>query len=416
MLEVIEMKIEELLLNERNPRRMRPERRAQFLKTLAAERGLTEARPVIARRSNKEVIAGNMRLQGARELGWKTIPTVLVDVDDLRAATWTFLDNRQFGEDDEDLAAELLAELQERGGDLELTGFDRAATDALLRRLLHREKNPDLVLPLPEEEPDSVLGTIYEMGPHRLMCGDATNPAHVRDLLGNATPLLLATDPPYGIGLDNRWRDRAGLNTRSGSSSGRARGRPLDGHASTSIASDDRCDWSEAYELVPSLTVAYVWVASARACEVEAGLERIGFQVRQQLIWDKGLFALSRQHYHWAHEPCLYATRTGARVPWYGPRNQSTVWRAASPKMVMAAAGGPADTKLDHATQKPVVLFSTPITNHLSVGEIVYDPFAGSGTSVIAAELTGRVCYAMELDPRCCDLVRERWEVFTSGR
>jgi len=84
--------------------------------------------------------------------------------------------------------------------------------------------------------------------------------------------------------------------------------------------------------------------------------------------------------------------------------------------MVMAAAGGPADTKLDHATQKPVVLFSTPITNHLSVGEIVYDPFAGSGTSVIAAELTGRVCYAMELDPRCCDLVRERWEVFTSGR
>ena len=146
-------------------------------------------------------------------------------------------------------------------------------------------------------------------------------------------------------------------------------------HAHTSIRGDDRCDWSEAYELVPSLTVAYLWVASRRACEVEAGLERIGFRVRQHLVWDKGAFALSRQRYHWAHEPCLYATRIGTRVPWYGPRNQSTVWRAASPKM----AG------------------------------------AGSGTTVIAAELTGRVCFAIELDPRCCDLIRERWQVFANG-
>jgi ParB-like chromosome segregation protein Spo0J len=127
MLKVIEVRVDDLVLNERNPRRMRPERKAQFLKTLAAERGLTEARPVIARRSNKEVIAGNMRLWGGRELGWRTIPTVFVDVDDLRAATWAFLDNRQFGEDDEDLAAELLAELQEHGGDLELTGAEPRA-------------------------------------------------------------------------------------------------------------------------------------------------------------------------------------------------------------------------------------------------------------------------------------------------
>jgi DNA methylase len=208
---------------------------------------------------------------------------------------------------------------------------------------------------------------------------------------------------------------RAGLNSRRGSPSGRARGRPLDGHAHASISGDERCDWSAAYELVPSLTVAYVWVASARACEVEAGLERIGFQVRQQIVWDKGLFALSRQHYHWQHEPCLYATRTGARVPWYGSRNQSTVWRAASPKMVMAAAGGPADAKVDHATQKPVALFTTPITNHLNLGEAVYDPFAGGGTSLIAAEMTGRVCYAMELDGRCVDLVRARYLEFTGA-
>lgn len=115
MLKVSEVRVDELVLNERNPRRLRPERKAQFLKTLAAERGLTEARPVIARLSDKVVIAGNMRLMGARELGWQTIPAVFVDVDDLRAATWSFLDNRGFGEDDDDRAAELLAELHERG-------------------------------------------------------------------------------------------------------------------------------------------------------------------------------------------------------------------------------------------------------------------------------------------------------------
>jgi DNA modification methylase len=416
MLKVSAVSVDELVLNERNPRRMRPERRAQFLKTLAAERGLTEARPVIARRSDKVVIAGNMRLMGARELGWETIPAVFVDVDDLRAATWSFLDNRGFGEDDEDLAAELLAELQERGADLELTGFGRAETDALLRRLLHREKDPDLVLPVPEGEPESELGRVYQLGPHRVMCGDATNPEHVGALLEDATPLLLATDPPYGIGLDNRWRDQAGLNRRADASGGRARGRPLEGHAHSKISGDERSEWSEAYKLVPSLTVAYVWVASACACEVEAGLERVGFQVRQQIIWDKGLFALSRQHYHWQHEPCLYATRTGSPIPWQGSRNQSTVWRAASPKMVMAAAAGPADAKVDHATQKPVLLFQRPIENHLQVGEGVYDPFAGSGSSLIAAEVSGRIGYLMEIDPRCVDLIRERWEVFGGDR
>lgn len=416
MLEVCEVSVDELVLNPRNPRWMRPERRAQFLKTLEAERELTEARPVIARGADKVVIAGNMRLQGARELGWPTIPTVFVELDDLRAATWTLLDNRGFGEDDEDLAAELLAELQERGADLELTGFERKETDALLRRLLHREKDPDLVLPLPEAEPDSRVGSVYELGAHRLMCGDATSPEHVRELLGDARPVLLASDPPYGIRLDHRWRDRAGLNSRPGSVGGRPRGLPLDGHAHSSIASDDRCDWSAAYELVPSLAVAYVWVASSRACEVEAGLMRIGFRVRQQIIWDKGQFALSRQHYHWQHEPCLYATRTGARVPWYGPRNQSTLWRAASPKMVATAAGARADVKVDHPTQKPVALFTIPLTNHLEAGESVYDPFGGSGTSLIAAELTGRKAYLMEIDPRCCDLIRQRWQAFSHDR
>ena len=128
-----------------------------------------------------------MRVQGARELGWETIPTVFVELDEVRAATWMFLDNRSFGEDDEDLAAELLAELQARGGDLDLTGFERAETDALLRRLAHRDKDPDELPPLPEGKPESKLGEVStSLGAHRLMCGDATNPEHVAELLAGA--------------------------------------------------------------------------------------------------------------------------------------------------------------------------------------------------------------------------------------
>jgi DNA modification methylase len=374
---------------------------------------MLDARPLIAL-VDGTVIAGNQRLEAARSLGWETIPAVFVELDEVRSALWAFLDNRGFGEDDEDLAAEILAEIRERGGDLDLTGFERVETEALLRRLVQRDKDPDQVLALPEGEPDSQSGVVYELGRHRLMCGDATEPEHVAELLAGAAPVLLATDPPYGVSLDNRWRDRAGLNRTAGTSPGFGRSRAA--HRSTVISSDSRADWSDAYVQVPSLGIAYVWHASAHACEVQAGLERVGFVVRQQLIWDKGLFALSRQHYHWAHEPCLYATRQGERVPWLGPRNQSTVWQAASPKMVMATAGGPADARVDHPTQKPVLLFSRPIENHLRPGQAVYDPFAGSGTSLIAAELTGRVCYALELDPRCCDLIRARYREFSGER
>jgi DNA modification methylase len=407
MLKIVQARVDRLRVNPRNPRTIRPERLAQLGRTMEAERGLLELRPVIAG-PDGVVIAGNQRLQAARLLNWETIPAVFVEVDEEQATRWMFLDNRGFGEDDEDLVAELLFELDERGADLDLTGYDRPETEALLRRLAYREKHPD-ALPEPEDVvADSAPGTVYELGRHRLMCGDATDPAHVAELLGGAEPMLLATDAPYGVALDNRWREKAGLN-RS-----RRRGRE---HATTTLASDERADWSAAYELVSSANVGYFWHASRYGSVVQAGLERIGFEVRQQIIWNKGSFALSRQLYHWAHEPCWFAVRPGTRVPWYGPRNQSTVWEAASPKMVATgSARARADEKVDHPTQKPVALFTRPIENHLEPGGLVYDPFAGSGTAVIAAELTGRTAYLMELDPRCVDVIRARYRAFTDGQ
>ena len=162
-LKIVQAKVAGLRPHERNPRRIRPERLEQLQRTLEAERDMLDARPLIAL-PDGTVIAGNQRLAAARALGWDTIPTVFADLDEVRAATWMFLDNRPFGEDDEDLAAELLAELAERGGDLDLTGFERTETAALLRRLAQRDKDPDEAPPLPDGEPDSKPGELYQLG------------------------------------------------------------------------------------------------------------------------------------------------------------------------------------------------------------------------------------------------------------
>jgi len=243
------------------------------------------------------------------------------------------------------------------------------------------------------------------------MCGDATNPEHVRTLLAGAEPFLLLTDPPYGVELDMEWRDRAGRNGRGPAESSYLRSK---GHTNTSISGDTKADWSDAFELVPSLKIAYVWHATSFTHLVAAGLERIGFRLSQMIVWDKERFVLSRSHYHWQHEPCWYARKPGS-PRWLGSNDQSTIWKHPSPKMLATAKDSAGDDRVDHPTQKPVAVYTRPIENHLHRGECFYEPFGGSGTAVVAAELTGRVCFAMELDPRYCDVIRDRYEAFAGG-
>jgi DNA modification methylase len=224
-------------------------------------------------------------------------------------------------------------------------------------------------------------------------------------------PALLVTDPPYGISLDSEWRDRAGLNA-SGAADGSYVKHRTEGHTNTSISSDTRADWSEAFGLVPSLQVAYVWHASVFTREVLDGLLRIGFLYPQQIIWNKGRTVLTRTHYWYQHEPCWYVRKKNA--PWFGkPGDNSTIWDSPSPKFIM---GGSKEDKCDHPTQKPVELMRRPILNHTKRGSAVYDPFLGSGTTLIAAELTGRVCCGIEIDPKYVDVIVGRWENFTVGR
>ncbi|MGD0121444.1 MAG: DNA methyltransferase [Candidatus Limnocylindrales bacterium] len=352
------------------------------------------------------VVAGNGVLRSARELGWEHLAAAVVELDDAAASAFLLADNRcsDLGSYNDALLAAILQE-QAAAGNLAGTSYGPDDIDELVARVLaetERRGDPDAV---PEEPDDADVyvkpGDLWRLGRNRLMCADATDPAAVARLLDGAAPTLLCTDPPYGVSLDTSWRGRL---TRPKSAR-------TSGHRNTTIAGDTRVDWSEAFALVPSLQVGYVWHAGVHAGTVAAGLERIGFQIVSQVVWDKGRFALSRGWYHWSHEPCWVVRKRGAAVPFRGERNQATIWRALSPKM--AGLGG--EAKCDHPNQKPVALFEIPIANHLAGSDALYDPFAGSGTSIIAAERLGRRAYAMEIDPKFAQITIERWQSYTGA-
>ena len=384
-----------------NPRRIDPD---QLLALRRSLRTFGAVEPVVANRRTGRIVGGHQRVKAAEAEGIETLPVVWVDLDETGERQLNLALNKISGEWDEPALAALLEELGAAA--LDLTGFDGSEVDELIARMRHdaRTVDPDEV-PEPPKVAVTKPGDLYVLGKHRLLCGDSTKAADVARLLEDEKPFLLLTDPPYGVSLDMEWRDRAGLNTK-----GPAEASYL--HTNTTMSGDTRADWSEAFELVPSLSVAYVWHASAFAIEVGAGLRRIGFELNQQIIWDKEQLVLSRQHYHWQHEPCWYARKKGS-PPFIGSRDQTTIWKAPSPKMIMS---GSKEERVDHPTQKPAVLFTRPIENHLPGGGLVYEPFAGSGTALIAAEQTGRRCLALEIDPVYCDVVVARWEKFTGEK
>jgi DNA modification methylase len=367
--------------------------------------------PVLAR-SNGEVVDGHLRLKAARKLGITEIPVVLCDEwteDEVRLFRLLVNKSATWAEWDEEMLAVELQELSQAGLALEWTGFDPHELDRLLLSL-QPDQAVDMAPPLPET-PISRPGDLWLCGQrraHRVLCADATQPQAVSRLLGSQRPILLVTDPPYGIELDSEWRDRAGLNGCGPAEASYMRQRSA-GHTNTSISSDDRADWSEAFALVPSLEVAYVWHASVFTREVLDGLLRIGFLYPQQIIWNKGRMVLTRSHYLYQHEPCWYVRKKNA--PWYGKLGEnSTVWDSPSPKFIM---GGAEEDKYDHPTQKPLVLMRKPILNHFQRGELVYDPFLGSGTTLAAAQETERVCYGIELDAKYVDVIVQRWQALS---
>jgi DNA modification methylase len=355
-------------------------------------------------RSDGEVIDGHLRLKAARKLSITQIPVILCDEwTPAQVRAFRLMVNRSatWADWDEDLLKLELLDLQTSDYDLALTGFNSKEIDDLL---LNDVPDEDAVPPV-SANPVSRIGDLWICGSHRVLCGDATDPQAVSRLLADQKPFLMVVDPPYGIELDSEWRDRTHLNKRGPAEPSYLKHRTK-GHQQTTISGDTRADWSEAFALVPSLEVAYVWHASKFTREVLDGLLQIGFVHHQQIIWDTGRAVLTRTHYWFAHEPCWYVRKKNA--PWYGKAGEnSTIWNSPSPKFIMGASN---EEKFDHPTQKPVALMRKSILNHTKSGELVYDPFLGSGTTLAAAEVTGRACCGLELDPKYVDVVVERWQ------
>jgi DNA modification methylase len=346
------------------------------------------------------LIAGHGRVLAARRLGLDAVPAIrLGHLTEAQARAYRIADNQIALNSgwDETLLAEELRALQADDMDLSLLGFDQETLDRLLDDTSFEENEAaaeaaDQPAPEPPVVPVTRPGNLWLLGRHRLLCGDATSAADVARLLNGARPHLMVTDPPYGVDYDPAWRNEAGISTtlRTGR-----------------VANDDRADWREAWSLFPG-DVAYVWHAGVHARTVIESLEAAGFAIRSQIVWAKPRLVLGRGDYHWQHEPCFYAVRKGATGHWQGARDQTTLWQ-------IAMVGSEDDAETVHGTQKPLECMRRPILNNSAPGESVYDPFLGSGTTLIAAELTRRICFGIDIDPRYCDVTIERWQRLTGS-
>ena len=351
--------------------------------------------PIVVDR-NGVIIAGHVRWLAATKLGLKQVPVHVAEgLTPSQARAYRLMDNRcnQETEWDFGLLKLEIGELDTPDFDLKFTGFDPREIDEFRTNATDDEAANQVLLP--PTKPISRLGDLWWCDAHRVLHGDATNREHVARAQGELRPQLMIIDQPYGVDLNPIWREEAGLG--SAVQIGR-------------VANDNRVDWSAAHRLFLG-DVAYVWHAGIHSGLVAAGLQDVGFEIRAQIIWTKPHFVLSRGAYHWAHEPCFYCVRKGAPSHWRGDRTQSTVW----PVATLNPFGGknPEETATGHGTQKPIELMRRPILNHTEPGEAIYDAFLGSGTTLIAAELTGRVCCGLEIDAKYVDLTVCRWQQLT---
>jgi DNA modification methylase len=366
------------------------------------------ARSIVTDRAGR-VIAGNKTVTQATDLdlpvevvqtrGDRLVVVQRLDLDlldDSRARRLAIADNRTSELDLEWNTDQLRAHL---GEGLDLQEFwSQTELERLCGEGLHPgQDDPDRAFG--PRDTDIQVGDLFALGPHRLLCGDATDAGMVTRLLDDVVPELMNTDPPYAVDYDPEWRVRATGNGRT------ATGR---------VMNDDRVDWQAAFRLFAG-DVAYVWHAGLHAGRVATSLEDGGFVLRAQIIWVKQHFALSRGDLHWRHEPCWYAVRKGASSHWCGDRTQTTVWEVPNLNPFGGWARDGENAVTGHGTQKPVRLFEIPILNHTQPGDAVYDPFVGSGTALIAAQKTGRRGFALELDPRYVQTTIDRWEAYSGA-
>ena len=347
---------------------------------------------VIAQKSTGHILAGNHRFLAAKHANAEQVPVTWVDVSDEEAVRILLADNRtnDLATYNDDALAELLQDLLRDTGTVDGTGYDLDALDELMRDLNGTVEVHEDEVPEPPADPITKPGDLWILGEHRVLCGDSTKANDVARLFGNAKPVLMVTDPPYGVEYAAAWRNEA----LGGKDGGRATGE---------VTNDDRADWREAWALFPG-DVAYVWHADNASPVVADSLLACGLERRALIVWAKSSMVIGRGDYHHQHEPCWYCVRKGKAGLRTNDRKQTTLWQIDRPQK----------SETGHSTQKPVECMSTPIKNHHAPE--VYDPFLGSGTTLIAAEQLGRKCYGIEISPAYCDVIVQRWESLTGNK
>lgn len=383
-----------LIPNPRNPNRHNDKQIALLAKII---RHQGWRNPIVTSNRSGFIVKGHGRLQAAQLLGVEMVPVDRQDyATEAEEHADMIADNRiaELAENDPQTLKDLLQELDSGEIDMDLTGFDEMELERLLTQF-HQgndaEPQIDKAAEL-QKKWQTGFGQLWQLGEHKILCGDATKVEDVKKLLGAEIPNLMVTDPPYGVQYDPEWRNEAARNCD-------AMGNRCIGAGAVGIVhNDDNCDWTPAWQLFPG-NVAYVWHAGVRAAEVQVSLESAKFKIRSQIIWAKNNFAISRGDYHWQHEPCWYAVREGKTGDFAGDRSQTTLWEIDKPQK----------SETGHSTQKPLECMARPIKNNSQPRDLVYDPFVGSGTTIIACENLRRKCRAIEISPAYVAVSIQRW-------
>jgi site-specific DNA-methyltransferase (adenine-specific) len=340
------------------------------------------------------IIAGHGRLSAARKLGHEEVPVIeLKDLTETQRKAYIIADNRlalNAGWDNEMLTIEL-KELLADNFALDILGFDSKELNALLEPEVVVGLTDEDDAPALPEEPKTKLGDVYQLGKHRVMCGDSCSIHDMEKLCGGQLVDMWLTDPPYNVAYEGKTKDALKIQN--------------DSMGDEQFRQFLRDAYVTADLVMKQGAVFYIWHADSEGYNFRGAAQDAGWKVRQCLIWKKSSMVMGRQDYHWKHEPCLYGWKEGAGHLWATDRKQTTILEFEKPSR-----------NKEHPTMKPVALFEYQMLNNTKGGDIVLDSFGGSGTTLLAAEKHGRHGYLMELDPKYCDVIVKRWEDFTGKK
>ena len=367
------VKITEVISNPNNPRLIKDDKFKKLVKSIQEFPDMLNVRPIVV---NKDmvVLGGNMRLKAIKEAGIKEINVDIVDWNEQQQKEFIVKDNVGYGEWDwDDLANNWdVEELSDWG--LDIPDFAINNADAV---------EDDFDVPVGGSETDIVLGDIFEIGQHKLLCGSSTQTDNWGKIFGSEYADMVVTDPPYNVAYTGKTKDALTIQNDS----------MKDGDFYQFLY--------DFYTALGSYTKAggswYVWHADSEGANFRRAMADSGIMVKQCLIWVKNSMVMGRQDYQWRHEPCLYGWKEGASHSWYSDRKQTTILEFNRP-----------NRNAEHPTMKPVELIAYQITNSSKSGDLVADAFLGSGTTMVAAHQLGRKCYGTELDPKYCQVIIDR--------